>query len=92
MQTCLFYVFSQVERDLTGQLLLHPRELVSRTHQTLTRVKPLQPKGSSFEGNDKDYLRLRIGDTKMIPAVQDALLDMKVGGVRCGLCACPVSF
>lgn len=42
----------------------------------------LQPKGSSFEGNDKDYLRLRIGESKMIPAVQDALLDMKVGGVR----------
>eukprot|EP00892_Ulva_mutabilis_P008419 jgi/Ulvmu1/594/UM001_0602.1 len=41
-----------------------------------------KPKGSSFTGNDKDYLRLRLGESKMIPAVQDALMDMKVGGVR----------
>jgi FKBP-type peptidyl-prolyl cis-trans isomerase len=42
----------------------------------------MQPKGSSFEGNDKGYLRIKLGDTKVIPAVEEALRGMKSGGIR----------
>jgi hypothetical protein len=42
----------------------------------------MQPKGSSFEGNDKGYLKLKLGESKIIPAVDEALRGMKTGGVR----------
>ena len=42
----------------------------------------MQPKGSSFEGNDKAYLRVKLGTTPLIPAVDEALRGMRVGGVR----------
>jgi FKBP-type peptidyl-prolyl cis-trans isomerase len=42
----------------------------------------VQAKGGSFEGNDKDFLRIQYGTTKLIPGVQLALSGMKVGGIR----------
>ena len=42
----------------------------------------VQPKGSSFEGNDKDYVRLKLGSANIIPGVEEALRGMRVGGVR----------
>lgn len=41
-----------------------------------------KPKGGSFEGNDKDYLRFTIGDGTMIPGFDEAVAGMRVGGVR----------
>ena len=39
-------------------------------------------KGGSFTGDDKDYLRVKVGDPRLIPGFNEALLGMKVGGVR----------
>lgn len=42
----------------------------------------LQAKGGSFEGNDKDFLRIQYGKAQLIPGVQIGLAGMKVGGIR----------
>jgi hypothetical protein len=39
-------------------------------------------RGGSFTGEDKDYLRLQVGDKRVIPGFNQALIGMKVGGVR----------
>jgi len=39
-------------------------------------------RGGSFTGDSKDYLRLTVGDERVIPGFNKALLGMKVGGVR----------
>jgi FKBP-type peptidyl-prolyl cis-trans isomerase len=39
-------------------------------------------KGGSFTGDEKDYLRITVGDPKVIPAFNEALEGMKVGGIR----------
>eukprot|EP00775_Hariotina_reticulata_P001962 gene1962-2289_t len=39
-------------------------------------------KGGSFTGDDKDFFRFRLGDHKVIPAFEEAVATMKVGGVR----------
>lgn len=39
-------------------------------------------KGGSFEGNEKNYLRVRLGTHEVIPAFEEALLTMNLGGVR----------
>ncbi|GBG63459.1 hypothetical protein CBR_g38077 [Chara braunii] len=39
-------------------------------------------KGGSFEGNEKDFYRFRLGKDKVIPAFEEAIATMKVGGVR----------
>lgn len=39
------------------------------------------PQGGAFD-KDLDYLRTEIGSGKMVPAVEQAFLSMKVGGVR----------
>jgi FKBP-type peptidyl-prolyl cis-trans isomerase len=39
----------------------------------------LQPKGSSFSGDNKEYIRFVLGEGNMIPAVEEALRGMKVG-------------
>ena len=39
-------------------------------------------RGGSFTGDTKDYLRLKVGDERVIPGFNQALLGMKVGGVR----------
>ncbi|KAI5082804.1 hypothetical protein GOP47_0002547 [Adiantum capillus-veneris] len=39
-------------------------------------------KGGSFEGNDKDYLRIRLGTHEVIPAFEEAISTMSLGGVR----------
>eukprot|EP00955_Chlamydomonas_euryale_P076503 362682-Chlamydomonas_euryale.AAC.6 len=38
-----------------------------------------KPKGSSFSGENKDYIRFKLGDGTMIPAVEEAVVGMKVG-------------
>lgn len=39
-------------------------------------------KGGSFTGDDKDFLKVRLGSGQVIPAFEEALRGMKVGGVR----------
>ncbi|MCO5583117.1 hypothetical protein L7F22_037025 [Adiantum nelumboides] len=39
-------------------------------------------KGGSFEGNEKNYLKIRLGTNEVIPAFEEALSTMSLGGVR----------
>ena len=39
-------------------------------------------KGGSFTGDDKDYLRIKVGDERVIPGFNEALKGMKLGGRR----------
>eukprot|EP00200_Dunaliella_tertiolecta_P003284 CAMPEP_0202351604 /NCGR_PEP_ID=MMETSP1126-20121109/8169_1 /ASSEMBLY_ACC=CAM_ASM_000457 /TAXON_ID=3047 /ORGANISM="Dunaliella tertiolecta, Strain CCMP1320" /LENGTH=210 /DNA_ID=CAMNT_0048943727 /DNA_START=175 /DNA_END=807 /DNA_ORIENTATION=+ len=41
-----------------------------------------KPKGSAFTGEDKDFLRFRLGDHTMMPGFEEAVQGMKVGGFR----------
>ncbi|CAI5461128.1 unnamed protein product [Closterium sp. Yama58-4] len=41
-----------------------------------------KPKGGSFEGNEKDFFRYRVGQGEVIPAFEEAVASMKLGGVR----------
>lgn len=42
----------------------------------------MQTKGGSFTGDDKDFLKVRLGSNQVIPAFEEALKGMKVGGIR----------
>lgn len=39
-------------------------------------------KGGSFEGDDKDFFKFRIGSQEVIPAFEEAVSDMAQGGIR----------
>lgn len=39
-------------------------------------------KGGSFEGNEKDYFKFRLGSKQVIPAFEEAIATMAVGGIR----------
>ena len=39
-------------------------------------------KGGAFTGDEKEYLRFKLGDGTVIPAFEAAVADMRVGGVR----------
>ncbi|KAI3410873.1 Peptidylprolyl isomerase [Psidium guajava] len=39
-------------------------------------------KGGSFEGNDKDFFKFKIGSREVIPAFEEAVAGMALGGVR----------
>ncbi|KAG0615407.1 hypothetical protein M758_5G038600 [Ceratodon purpureus] len=39
-------------------------------------------KGGSFEGDDKVFFKFRLGNSEVIPAFEEAVATMKVGGVR----------
>lgn len=39
-------------------------------------------RGGAFTGDDKDYFRFQLGDPSVIPAFNEAVAGMKVGGVR----------
>ncbi|KAF8390752.1 hypothetical protein HHK36_025279 [Tetracentron sinense] len=39
-------------------------------------------KGGSFEGDDKDYFKFRIGTQQVIPAFEEAVSGMALGGIR----------
>nr|GLL43993.1 peptidyl-prolyl cis-trans isomerase FKBP19, chloroplastic [Ipomoea trifida] len=39
-------------------------------------------KGGSFEGDDKDFYKFRLGSQEVIPAFEEALTGMAVGGIR----------
>lgn len=41
-----------------------------------------KPKGGSFTGDDKDFLRFVLGQQQVIPAFEEAVSSMKVGGIR----------
>ncbi|KAH7279846.1 hypothetical protein KP509_37G040000 [Ceratopteris richardii] len=41
-----------------------------------------KPKGGSFEGNEKDFFRFRVGNHEVIPAFEEAISTMSLGGVR----------
>lgn len=38
----------------------------------------MQPKGGSFTGDDKDFLRFKLGEHQVIPAFEEAVASMKV--------------
>lgn len=42
----------------------------------------LQAKGGSFTGDNKEYLRFVLGQHDVIPAFEEAVAGMKVGGIR----------
>nr|XP_024376659.1 uncharacterized protein LOC112282811 [Physcomitrium patens] len=39
-------------------------------------------KGGSFEGDDKSFFRFKLGNSEVIPAFEEAVATMKVGGIR----------
>ncbi|PSS13729.1 Peptidyl-prolyl cis-trans isomerase [Actinidia chinensis var. chinensis] len=39
-------------------------------------------KGGSFEGDDKDFYKFRIGSQQVIPAFEEAISGMALGGIR----------
>ncbi|XP_047332166.1 peptidyl-prolyl cis-trans isomerase FKBP19, chloroplastic [Impatiens glandulifera] len=39
-------------------------------------------KGGSFEGNDKDFYKFKVGSQQVIPAFEEAISGMTIGGVR----------
>ncbi|XP_057950090.1 peptidyl-prolyl cis-trans isomerase FKBP19, chloroplastic isoform X3 [Malania oleifera] len=39
-------------------------------------------KGGSFEGDDKDFFKFRIGSQQVIPAFEEAVSSMALGGIR----------
>ncbi|KDP23254.1 hypothetical protein JCGZ_23087 [Jatropha curcas] len=39
-------------------------------------------KGGSFEGNDKDFFKFKLGSGQVIPAFEEAVSGMALGGVR----------
>eukprot|EP00249_Psilotum_nudum_P010028 c22292_g1_i1 orf=131-928(-) len=41
-----------------------------------------KPKGGSFEGNEKGYLKFKLGSQEVIPAFEEAIATMNIGGVR----------
>jgi len=41
-----------------------------------------KPRGGSFTGDEKDFMRFTVGDSRVIPAFNEALEGMKVGGIR----------
>ena len=41
-----------------------------------------KPRGGSFTGDEKDFMRFTVGDSRVIPAFNEALQGMKVGGIR----------
>lgn len=52
-----------------------------------------QPKGSSFTGEDKEFLRVTLGQGQVIPAFEEALASMKVRAVAplCTMCTAHAS-
>ncbi|XP_024020932.1 peptidyl-prolyl cis-trans isomerase FKBP19, chloroplastic isoform X3 [Morus notabilis] len=41
-------------------------------------------KGGSFEGDDKDFFKFRVGSQEVIPAFEEAVSSMALGGIRSG--------
>lgn len=41
-----------------------------------------KPKGGAFTGDEKDFFRFKLGDPSVIPAFNEAVAGMKVGGIR----------
>lgn len=39
-------------------------------------------KGGSFEGDDKDFYKFRVGSQQVIPAFEEAIAGMALGGIR----------
>ncbi|KAE9454743.1 hypothetical protein C3L33_13293, partial [Rhododendron williamsianum] len=39
-------------------------------------------KGGSFEGGDKDFYKFRVGSQQVIPAFEEAIAGMALGGIR----------
>ncbi|XP_024018588.1 peptidyl-prolyl cis-trans isomerase FKBP19, chloroplastic-like, partial [Morus notabilis] len=39
-------------------------------------------KGGSFEGDDKDFFKFRVGSQEVIPAFEEAVSSMALGGIR----------
>ncbi|XP_021745527.1 peptidyl-prolyl cis-trans isomerase FKBP19, chloroplastic isoform X2 [Chenopodium quinoa] len=39
-------------------------------------------KGGSFEGDDKEFFKFKIGSQEVIPAFEEAVLGMSLGGIR----------
>lgn len=56
----------------------HRSPAASQQHQHVPSCP--QPKGSSFTGENKDFYRFKLGEGKVIPAFEEAVAGMKVGG------------
>jgi hypothetical protein len=41
-----------------------------------------QPKGGAFTGDEKEFFRFKLGDHSVIPAFEEGLTGMRVGGIR----------
>ena len=41
-----------------------------------------QPKGSDFYGDDKDFLRVKLGRDTLVPGFEEAVRGMRAGGIR----------
>ncbi|XP_020593096.1 peptidyl-prolyl cis-trans isomerase FKBP19, chloroplastic isoform X2 [Phalaenopsis equestris] len=39
-------------------------------------------KGGSFEGEDKDFFKFKLGSQQVIPAFEEAIIGMSLGGIR----------
>lgn len=39
-------------------------------------------KGGSFEGDDKDFFKFKVGSHEVIPAFEEAVAGMSLGGIR----------
>ncbi|THU50827.1 hypothetical protein C4D60_Mb06t24440 [Musa balbisiana] len=44
-------------------------------------------KGGSFEGDDKDFFKFKVGSRQVIPAFEEAIVGMAEGGIRSHGCA-----
>jgi FKBP-type peptidyl-prolyl cis-trans isomerase len=41
-----------------------------------------KPKGGAFTGDEKEFFRFKLGQGQVIPAFEEAVAGMKVGGIR----------
>lgn len=41
-----------------------------------------KPRGGAFTGDEKEFFRWKLGDTSVIPAFNEVVAGMKVGGIR----------
>lgn len=55
-----------------------PACLVSFSPLSPVHTPCTQPKGGSFTGDDKDFLRFKLGQHQVIPAFEEAVASMKV--------------
>ena len=60
------------------------RRALCAVHHCLAnpRARLLQAKGGDFTGDDKDFLRVKLGKDALVPGFEEAIRSMRAGGVR----------